>query len=153
MHCVRNSMDHGIEGPDQRLNLGKSAYGNIFFKVKLSEDQVEVHIFDDGRGLNLTALYKKGKNLNISEASLDDDTKVAQLIFRSGLSTADSVTNISGRGVGMDAIKGFLQDNGGDIHINFTGQKDMHGFQPFEFVIELPIDVMGSSDSDIEQVA
>ena len=153
MHCVRNSMDHGIELPENRIELGKSAHGNIFFKVRIVEKHFKIHIFDDGRGLNLEGLRKKGRKLNVSPENLDTDIKVAQLIFRSGLSTAETVTKISGRGVGMDAIKGFLQKNGGDIELNFTGQKDMHGFQPFEFIIDLPISVLGAKNGNIEQVA
>ncbi len=137
VHCLRNSVAHGIEAGDVRTKAGKDSAGKIMlsaFETKFGG--VEVHIQDDGKGLNLNALKKKA--LEMGEKISDDPTELAQLIFRSGLSTADSITEISGRGVGMDAVKAYLEQLGCSISIAFTGPKTPENFVPFKLVIHVP---------------
>lgn len=133
MHCTRNSMDHGIEMPNERAALKKKIYGLISIEVCSDENNAYISIEDDGRGLNLKAIAK------ISNLSEDlDDMVIAQNIFKSGVSTSLKVTDISGRGVGMDAVCSFLRDKGCDIAIEFTKPRNREGFRQMRFVITIP---------------
>jgi len=94
---------------------------------------------DDGKGLGLDHLYKKALEHDYFKADQEvSDLEIAELIFQSGCSTAESVTMVSGRGVGMDAIKRFIQRLGGDISLEFTSERDENGFRRFSQVITLP---------------
>lgn len=140
MHIVRNCVDHGIESVKERLQASKSEQGTIFFEIHSKTNCVEIHIMDDGRGLALHKLYGIAITKNILSAdqkySPDD---IAQLIFHSGLSTADKVTQVSGRGVGMEAVTAFLAKQGGNISINLLKvPKNELTFTPFEFIITIP---------------
>ncbi len=138
-HCIRNSVDHGIESPEKRCELGKKETGTISIKVMIKDDCLSICLKDDGAGLNLPAIRKKGReNDLIDDQSEPSDENIANLIFGSGVSTAEAVTTVSGRGVGMDAIKEFLKDKGGSIRIQFTGETAATGYRPFESIIELP---------------
>jgi chemotaxis protein histidine kinase CheA len=140
MHIGRNSMDHGIELPAQRVAAGKAEEGTIRVRCEMSADQVLLHISDDGQGLALGKLYQQG----VAQSVFSPDSRptrgaVADLIFRSGLSTAERVTQVSGRGVGMDAVRTFLKEQGATIRIEL---EDPDGFElnraPFEFVVSVP---------------
>lgn len=131
VHCMRNAIDHGIEDAKTRESKGKSPQGSITIDSRWEKENLKIDLYDDGAGLNLGALRKKSQQEDAS------DETIASKIFEAGVSTAASVTTISGRGVGMDAVKNFLNKNGGDINIEFTGDfKD--GFRPFKLVLELP---------------
>ena len=139
IHIMRNSMDHGIESPDDRVTAGKSVQGELRFEVWRREQQTVLQIADDGRGLALHKLHKKGVEAGI----FPFDKKiaagaVAELIFDSGLSTADAVTEVSGRGVGMDAVRTFLERQGSSIQIVLAREPETLGFVPFHFVVLLP---------------
>jgi HPt (histidine-containing phosphotransfer) domain-containing protein len=140
MHLFRNSLDHGIENPADRLKVDKPAQGRIHFVCQRHSDHVELRIGDDGRGLALHKLYEKGvANGSFAADGPPSRDALAELIFRSGLSTAAEVTQISGRGVGMDAVRTFLTEQGATIHIALKGRPDAAlGFVPFEFVIRAP---------------
>lgn len=139
MHIVRNSLDHGIEGPDERILAGKPEAGVIRFWCDGEGDQVALHISDDGRGLALHKLYEKGLAAGVFDAATRPSPEtVAELIFQAGLSTAEEVTQVSGRGVGMDAVRIFLQEQGASIRIVLREPKAEFSFCPFEFVITLP---------------
>jgi two-component system, chemotaxis family, sensor kinase CheA len=107
-HLVRNAADHGIETPEERLVHGKSARGTIRLDAYHQGNQVVIEVSDDGRGINLERLMKKALDAGIVS---QDDVKsmshdeILKLVFHPGLSTADEVTEISGRGVGMDVVK------------------------------------------------
>jgi two-component system, chemotaxis family, sensor kinase CheA len=138
MHVFRNSLDHGLESTDKRVAAGKPAQGAIKLDVSLNEKTVVFEFQDDGRGLALDAIHKKG--IQTGQVGADQkmtDEQIAGLIFLSGLSTAESLTSVSGRGVGMDAIKQFLQKSGGDIELVFTAAAS-GGFRPFKQIITLP---------------
>jgi len=104
-HLVRNSLDHGIETPEERMAAGKPAEGSITLKASHRGGNIVIEIIDDGRGLNRSKILAKARSngLDVSEAM--SDSEVNQLIFAPGFSTAEVVTDVSGRGVGMDVVK------------------------------------------------
>lgn len=139
MHVFRNSIDHGLETAEQRLAAGKTAEGHINVSISADDSYVRFVYQDDGKGLALDRLYRKAVEEGVFQANdtvADED--IAELIFRSGLSTAEVVSTVSGRGVGMDAIRKFLQKYQGDIQLEFTGASTVPGFRPFKQVISLP---------------
>jgi two-component system chemotaxis sensor kinase CheA len=120
LHIIQNSCVHGIETVDERKASGKEIYGTILVNVSLNEDKVMIEVKDDGRGLNI----KEIKARAIEKGFIDTDksvklidTQVFELIFTSGVSTAKRVTNISGRGVGMDIVKTNIESIGGTIQL------------------------------------
>ena len=139
MHLYRNSLDHGIEPPEQRQVDGKPAQGTIRLSLALDANQFKLRLADDGKGLSLGFIKQHAveQSLLSAEASPSDE-EVAQLIFASGFSTAERVTAVSGRGVGMDAVRGFIQSIGGDIELRFTGAPTDKGYRSFETLISLP---------------
>ena len=141
MHLYRNAMDHGIESAAQRVAQGKSAAGRIQLELFLTEAHLQLTLRDDGRGLAVDFIRRKAleKGMIAEDQPLSPE-EIAQLIFKPGFSTAEKVTEVSGRGVGMDAVKGFVEREGGSIELRFlsadNGSND--GFRPFETVINLP---------------
>lgn len=139
MHLYRNAMDHGIESAAKRVVQGKSAAGQIHLALQLADGFFKLRLRDDGRGLALGFIRQKAnENQLISEDQHLSPEQTAQLIFQPGFSTAEHVTEVSGRGVGMDAVKGFVQQEGGSIELCFLGPETADGFRPFETVINLP---------------
>ncbi len=119
-HLVRNSVDHGIEMPDERKKKGKSEVGLVILKAYHEAGQVVIEISDDGKGLDGEALAASaiGKGLLTSEqVQLMSDKEKVNLIFLPGFSTAKKVTDVSGRGVGMDVVKTNLDKLGGHVDI------------------------------------
>ena len=114
-HIIRNSLDHGIEYPDQRAKLGKPDHGTISFEYSRRAGEIEIRIFDDGRGLSLKKIAHKRK-MNSNTILCD----VANAIFEPGFTTKESVTDISGRGVGMDAVKCDIEEIGGSMEVFLT---------------------------------
>jgi chemotaxis protein histidine kinase CheA len=139
VHLYRNSLDHGIERPAERASQGKPAFGMIELALELTHGRLIFRLRDDGRGLALKFIRQKAveKGLIDEKSDMPDDA-VAQLIFASGFSTADAVTEVSGRGVGMDAVKDFVQREGGTIVLSFTDEKAGADFRAFETVISMP---------------
>jgi CHASE3 domain sensor protein/putative methionine-R-sulfoxide reductase with GAF domain/anti-sigma regulatory factor (Ser/Thr protein kinase) len=139
MHVLRNAVDHGFESAEERKVKGKKESGQIEVHVKRLDDTIEISVSDDGRGLALEKIYQSAVEKGLFEASAPrpPDNEIAQLIFSSGLSTAAEVTDISGRGVGMDAVKRFLQEAGGDINIQLAGGADGDAFRPFKTIINI----------------
>lgn len=120
-HIVRNSCDHGIETPEQRRLAGKPESGTIKIKAYHESGQVVVEISDDGRGLSRAKLLKKAIEKGIvdpARAEKMSDREVQYLIFAPGFSTAEQVTNVSGRGVGMDVVKSNIEKIGGIVEIS-----------------------------------
>ncbi|SDN80291.1 two-component system, chemotaxis family, sensor kinase CheA [Desulfonauticus submarinus] len=119
-HLVRNSADHGIEPPDERVAKGKNPVGKIILKAYHAAGQVNIEIRDDGKGMDPDVIAKKAveKGLVTEEQvrSMNDKEKL-NLIFLPGLSTAEKVSDVSGRGVGMDVVKSNLDKLGGQIDI------------------------------------
>ncbi len=116
-HLVRNSLDHGIEIPEKRVAAGKSPKGTLTLKASHQGGAVVIEVMDDGGGLNRERILAKARErgLAVSEAMSDHD--VWQLIFAPGFSTADVVTDVSGRGVGMDVVKRNIEGLGGKVEL------------------------------------
>ncbi|GAB1408969.1 hypothetical protein MASR1M90_01230 [Desulfovibrionales bacterium] len=119
-HLVRNSADHGIEMPDERVAAGKQAMGTIVLKAYHEAGQVIIEIVDDGRGLDTDRIVAKALDkglITADQAKSMSPKEKAHLIFLPGLSTAEKVTDVSGRGVGMDVVKSNLDQLGGQVDI------------------------------------
>ncbi len=120
-HLVRNSVDHGIESPQDRQRIGKNPQGHIHLKAYHEAGQVNIEITDDGKGLDGNKLaikaYEKGL-ITEDQAKIMSDREKTNLIFLPGFSTAEKVTDVSGRGVGMDVVKTNLDELGGIIDID-----------------------------------
>ena len=139
-HLFRNSLDHGFESAEQRTLMGKPAHGKILVSSQVQECQLQINVSDDGKGLPLGKLKQKGISQGLFEAeSVPDAQSIANLIFHSGLSTAQQVSTISGRGVGMEAVQQFIQQLGGELAIKLhDSDSDRDGYAPFSLVISLP---------------
>lgn len=119
-HMVRNSADHGIEMPDERLSGGKSATGTITLNAYHEGGHIIVEVKDDGKGLSTEKIKEKAlKNGLVSEAELENLTtqQIQQFVFNAGFSTAQAVTLVSGRGVGMDVVKTNIEKIGGTVEL------------------------------------
>ena len=120
MHIIRNSLDHGLETPEDRVANGKSETGTITISAEQANGQMIISIIDDGRGVAFQKVADKAlENGDIDEGQYNTmtDNEKAMLIFGAGLSTAEEITEISGRGVGMDVVKTNIQKLGGAIRL------------------------------------
>lgn len=117
-HIVRNSIDHGIETPAERLAAGKPAQGSVKLAASHQGGSVVVEISDDGRGLSRERILAKAREKGLAVHDAMSDAEVWQLIFMPGFSTAEAVTELSGRGVGMDVVRRNIQAMGGRIDID-----------------------------------
>ncbi|MEO8766559.1 MAG: chemotaxis protein CheA [Ginsengibacter sp.] len=119
MHLVRNSIDHGIEYPEVRLKAGKPRHGKISFKAFCAGTNVYIEIHDDGKGIDPEKIRNKAIQKGIiGTDDILNDKEILNLIFLPGFSTAEKVSEISGRGVGMDVVKRRIADIRGQIKIN-----------------------------------
>jgi HPt (histidine-containing phosphotransfer) domain-containing protein len=144
MHILRNSLDHGIESPEERLQANKPKQGVVRFACVRGDGKLELHISDDGRGLALHKLYEKGVAGGLFAAGERPAREaIADIIFRSGLSTSSRVTQVSGRGVGMEAVRTFLKEQGASVRVVLAQSGPELGFTPFEFVIDVPASAYG----------
>ncbi len=119
-HLVRNSVDHGLESPEVRRDQGKPAEGRLLLRAFHEGGQVNIEITDDGAGLNLERIRQKAIErglVSADQALRMNDREISQLIFTPGFSTAAKVTNVSGRGVGMDVVKTNIEKIGGTVDI------------------------------------
>ncbi|MFZ2990553.1 chemotaxis protein CheW [Ideonella sp.] len=117
-HLVRNSCDHGIELPDDRLAKGKPEHGTVTLVASHQGGSIVIEVRDDGRGLNRGKLLAKARERGIDAPDSMTDQEVYGLIFAPGFSTADQVTDVSGRGVGMDVVKKNITSLGGTVEID-----------------------------------
>lgn len=118
MHMVRNAVDHGLEPPDERIRSGKPAAGRIRLCARHEAGHVVIEIRDDGRGLGREKILRKAREKGLVDEGRDlPDTEVFDLIFHPGFSTAEQVTAVSGRGVGMDVVRKQLQKLRGRVHV------------------------------------
>ncbi|MEJ5168843.1 MAG: chemotaxis protein CheA, partial [Arcobacteraceae bacterium] len=120
MHIIRNSLDHGIETPEERVKAGKSEVGYITISAEQANGQMIITIKDDGRGINAAKVAQRSLEKGLIDenqlAQMSDNDK-AMLIFGAGVSTADKITDVSGRGVGMDVVKTNIHKLGGIIRL------------------------------------
>ncbi|TNC99787.1 MAG: two-component system, chemotaxis family, sensor kinase CheA [Gallionellaceae bacterium] len=117
-HLVRNSLDHGIEVPEKRLAAGKPAKGTITLQASHQGGNVVIEVVDDGAGLSRTRILDKARERGLPVRDDITDQEVWMLIFEAGFSTAEVVTDVSGRGVGMDVVKRNIAALGGRIELN-----------------------------------
>jgi len=116
-HLIRNSLDHGIELPEQRIAAGKPASGTITLKAAHQGGNIVIEVGDDGAGLNRQRILAKARERGFQVSDQMSDGDVWGLIFEAGFSTAEVVTDVSGRGVGMDVVRRNIQSMGGRIEI------------------------------------
>ncbi|MCG8411942.1 MAG: chemotaxis protein CheA [Bacteroidales bacterium] len=119
LHILRNSIDHGIESPEQRLKLNKSPQGKILLKAFYSGANVHIQIHDDGAGIDINKIKRKA----IEKGFIDENTilnkkEILDLVFLPGFSTAENITDLSGRGVGMDVVKRKITEIRGEIELD-----------------------------------
>lgn len=117
-HLVRNSLDHGIELPAVRQAAGKPAKGTITLRAFHRGGNVMIEVSDDGAGLNRERLLSRARERGASVSDSMSDQEVFQLIFEAGFSTAEKITDVSGRGVGMDVVRRNIREMGGNVEIN-----------------------------------
>ena len=117
-HLVRNSLDHGVESPEARLAAGKPEQGTVTLRAFHQGGSIVIEVGDDGQGLNREKILAKAKERGLAVHDAMPDQDVWQLIFEAGFSTADQVTDLSGRGVGMDVVKRNIQSMGGRVEID-----------------------------------
>ena len=135
-HMVRNSGDHGLEGPADRLKAGKPETGTVTLNAYHEGGHIIIEISDDGRGINIARVKEKIlANGLATEAELEgySDQQVQQFIFKAGFSTAEKVTNVSGRGVGMDVVRTNIEKIGGQIELRSEEGKGS------TFIIKIPL--------------
>jgi two-component system chemotaxis sensor kinase CheA len=125
-HIIRNSADHGIESPDDRLSSGKTEEGTIHLSAAQRGGRIVIEIKDDGAGINTERVLRKAKEKNLvdQDISLTED-EICNLIFLPGFSTVDTISDISGRGVGMDVVRRNIQDLGGRVTLKSERGKGM----------------------------
>ncbi|KPU44653.1 chemotaxis protein CheA [Oxobacter pfennigii] len=132
IHMLRNSIDHGIESREERIAAGKNPIGNLTITAYQEGNKGVIKVEDDGRGLNLEKIKAKAasKGINVDGMS---DTDVKNLIFMEGLSTSEKVTDVSGRGVGMDVVKTKVASIGGSIEVKTESGKGT------SFIVNIPL--------------
>ena len=116
-HLVRNSLDHGIELPEDRLAAGKPEHGSLTLSASHQGGSIVIEVRDDGKGMSREKILKKARERGLDVSDTMPDSEVWQLIFAPGFSTADVVTDVSGRGVGMDVVKKNILGLGGRVDI------------------------------------
>ena len=123
-HMIRNSVDHGIETPEERKAAGKTPYGQIQLSARHKSGRIIIDVQDDGRGINRDAVLKKCINQGlVTEDAQLTPAEIDNLIFKPGFSTAENVSEVSGRGVGMDVVRRNVKNLGGRITVNSTPGK------------------------------
>ena len=136
VHLLRNAMDHGVETPEERLEKGKNEEGKILLKAYHSGNHVFIEIDDDGAGINKERVLNKALSNGIltkETAATLTDKQIYELIFASGFSTAETISDVSGRGVGLDVVKNTIESLGGSVTI------DSRENEGSIFLIQLPL--------------
>jgi two-component system, chemotaxis family, sensor kinase CheA len=117
MHLVRNAIDHGLETPEERIAAGKPPVGTVWLRASQRGGNILIEVSDDGRGLDRERILQRAMERGTGISPDAPDSEVWQLIFEAGLSTADRVTDVSGRGVGMDVVRRNIQALGGTVDL------------------------------------
>ena len=141
IHIIRNSLDHGLELPEERIKAGKSRRGKITVCSAIRQESVVIEMKDDGRGLNRDAIRKKllaEKSYTLEQVNAMDEDTLLATIFEAGFSTASQVTDISGRGIGMSMVKSAIESAGGHIEI----ESEITKGATFRMIIPIPKSVV-----------
>jgi len=120
LHLVRNAVGHGLETPEERASAGKSAIGRLVIEARREKDLILIEVRDDGAGIDLERVRTRAIEVGLLHPDLADDLppeEIAELVFRPGLSTAGQLSDISGRGVGMDAVRTTVESLGGEVEL------------------------------------
>ena len=118
MHCVRNSCDHGVESPEDRKTAGKDETGTVLLKAANEGNMIVIDIIDDGAGINVERVRQKAVERGLIHPNkVISDQEAAQLIFMPGFSTAAKISNVSGRGVGLDVVKTMIEKLNGTVQV------------------------------------
>ncbi len=134
MHCVRNSVDHGIESPEERAAAGKEEQGTVLLKAANEGNMIIIDVVDDGAGINVDKVRQKAIDKGLIHPNkVLSDQEAAQLIFMPGFSTAAKISNVSGRGVGLDVVKTMIEKLNGTVQVTSE-----HG-KGSKFSIRLPL--------------
>lgn len=134
-HIVRNAIDHGIETPEKRVQLGKPEEGNIKISASSDGNSVFIEVKDDGAGINMEALREVVKKRGYNYGNVITEEELVNIIFEQGVSTSKIITDISGRGVGMDVVKRNIDEIKGDIRIKSEKDKGT------KFTIKVPLTI------------
>jgi two-component system chemotaxis sensor kinase CheA len=124
-HLVRNAIDHGLETPEVRLAAGKPAVGTVMLRASQRGGNIIIEVSDDGRGLDRERILRRAAERGLAIPADASDAEVFQLIFEAGFSTAEKVTDVSGRGVGMDVVKRNIQALGGTVDLSSVAGQGM----------------------------
>lgn len=135
LHIVRNAMDHGIESPEERSAQGKDPLGSLTLEAKHVGNEVWISVIDNGKGLDKDKILKRAmdKGLITEETSFSSESEIWKLIFEPGFSTADTVTDFSGRGVGLDVVRRNIEKLRGSIDIESQKNEGSH------FILKIPL--------------
>jgi two-component system chemotaxis sensor kinase CheA len=136
IHLIRNSIDHGIEDKEERAKSGKSLTGNLYLRAYQDGNSVVIEVEDDGNGIDISKVRKKAIEKGIiskSEADTMDEKTSVELLFRPGFSTAEIISDISGRGVGLDVVKTKIESLNGVVEVETSKGKGS------KFIIRLPL--------------
>jgi len=134
MHMVRNAIDHGIEMPEERVRAGKPATARLTLKAGHQAGHIIIQVSDDGRGLDKEKILSKAREKNLIPAGAElTESEIFNLIFQPGFSTADKVTDVSGRGVGMDVVRKHVQKLRGRVDASSVSG------QGSSFLMKLPL--------------
>lgn len=133
-HLLRNAIVHGIESKEQRRASGKGEVGELLIEIRQEGNEVVIHFTDDGQGLNLARIREKAKSVGLlGQDETIPDSEITNMIFESGFSTASEVTELAGRGVGMDVVRSEATSLGGRVSVNSVTGQGAH------FTINLPL--------------
>lgn len=136
IHLIRNSIDHGIEHPEERKKLGKNETGTVILKAYPDGNNVVVEVEDDGSGINFEKIKKKAVEkdlINGKNADTMSKEEAIELLFKPGFSTSDVISDVSGRGVGLDVVKSKIESIGGSIEVETKEGKGT------KFIIRIPL--------------
>jgi two-component system chemotaxis sensor kinase CheA len=120
LHSIRNAIDHGVEPPEDRARAGKPATGRVIVRVRQREDRLTIEVADDGGGVDFDAVRRRAAQMGLAsreELEAATEEQLAQLVFAPGFSTRDAATEISGRGIGLDAVRAAVARFGGDVRL------------------------------------
>ena len=149
VHLIRNSLDHGIETADVRREKGKPDGGRVTVNLIEHSDHLEIQLFDDGAGIKLDRILEIARKQGLLEDDkVPEAQELAEYIFMAGFSTAASVTDISGRGVGMDAVRKMFTDVGGNVELELKEKPDTPKAVPFVFHLYLPNEYWAKIDGN-----
>ncbi|KAB3531362.1 chemotaxis protein CheA [Alkaliphilus serpentinus] len=136
IHLIRNSIDHGIEEPDERIKYGKNPNGSLKLIAYPDGNSVVIEVEDDGKGIDVERVKAKGLEKGLitqQQAEIMDESEIIQLLFSPGFSTANKITDLSGRGVGLDVVKTKIESLGGVVEV------DTRKNIGTKFIIRLPL--------------